>query len=140
MRPSRSPSPGAIAVNASILIGYRIAGLPGALVTVAGTVLPPLVIITVISFFYAAFRSNPIVSMAMAGMSAGVAAVICDVVYTMGRSVLQLRRVLPSSSWRRRLSRRASLTSASSSSFCWCGAAGAWDTLRRGRGKGDGEA
>ena len=32
-------SPGAIAVNASILIGYRIAGLPGALVTVAGTVL-----------------------------------------------------------------------------------------------------
>lgn len=86
-------SPGAIAVNASILIGYRIAGLPGALVTVAGTVLPPLVIITVISFFYAAFRSNPIVSMAMAGMSAGVAAVICDVVYTMGRSVLQLRRV-----------------------------------------------
>ena len=29
-------SPGAIAVNASILIGYRIAGLPGALVTVAG--------------------------------------------------------------------------------------------------------
>ena len=133
-------SPGAIAVNASILIGYRIAGLPGALVTVAGTVLPPLVIITVISFFYAAFRSNPIVSMAMAGMSAGVAAVICDVVYTMGRSVLQLRRVLP-----------VVIMAAAFVAACFfdfsviviillCGAAGAWDTLRRGRGKGDGEA
>ena len=37
-------SPGAIAVNASILIGYRLAGLFGALVTVLGTVLPPLIL------------------------------------------------------------------------------------------------
>ena len=36
-------SPGAIAVNASILVGYRVAGVPGALLTVAGTILPPLV-------------------------------------------------------------------------------------------------
>lgn len=77
-------APGAIAVNASILVGYHVAGVPGALLTVTGTVLPPLLIISVISFFYAAFRSNPIVSMAMNGMMAGVAAVICDVVVTMG--------------------------------------------------------
>ena len=35
-------SPGAIAVNAAILVGYRIAGIPGALVTICGTILPPL--------------------------------------------------------------------------------------------------
>ena len=133
-------SPGPVAVNAAILMGYRLAGGLGALVAAVGTVLPPLVIITVISFFYAAFRSNPIVSMAMAGMSAGVAAVICDVVYTMGRSVLQLRRVLP-----------VVIMAAAFVAACFfdvsviviillCGAAGAWDTLRRGRGKGDGEA
>ena len=88
-------SPGAIAVNASILVGYRVAGVPGALLTVCGTILPPLVIISVISLFYAAFRDNAIVSMAMAGMLAGVAAVICDVVYTMGKAVFKLHRVLP---------------------------------------------
>ena len=88
-------SPGAIAVNASILVGYRVAGVPGALLTVCGTILPPLVIISVISLFYAAFRDNAIVSMAMAGMLAGVAAVICDVVYTMGKAVFNLHRVLP---------------------------------------------
>lgn len=88
-------SPGAIAVNASILVGYRVAGIPGALVTVVGTVLPPLVIISVISGFYAAFRDNVFVSMAMDGMLAGVACVICDVVLTMGKSVLQLKRLLP---------------------------------------------
>ena len=43
-------SPGAIAVNASISIGYRCAGIPGAIVAVIGTVLPPLVILTVISY------------------------------------------------------------------------------------------
>ena len=42
-------SPGAIAVNASLLVGYRVAGIFGALITVSGTVLPPLVIISIIS-------------------------------------------------------------------------------------------
>ena len=37
-------SPGAIAVNISILVGYRVAGIPGALLTVVGTVTPPLII------------------------------------------------------------------------------------------------
>ena len=44
-------SPGAIAVNASILVGYRVAGIPGALLTVLGAVLPPLMINSVISLF-----------------------------------------------------------------------------------------
>lgn len=88
-------SPGAIAVNASILVGYHVAGLTGALITVLGTVLPPLVIISVISFFYNAFRNNVIVNMAMSGMLAGVAAVICDVVLTMGKEVFQKKRILP---------------------------------------------
>jgi uncharacterized protein YqcC (DUF446 family) len=42
-------SPGPIAVNASILVGYHMAGVPGALITMLGTVLPPLGIISVIS-------------------------------------------------------------------------------------------
>ena len=82
-------SPGSIAINASILVGYHVAGIPGALITVVGAALPPLIIISIISVFYQAFRSNKYVSMAMAGMLAGVAAVLCDVVYTMARSVLR---------------------------------------------------
>lgn len=88
-------SPGAIAVNASILVGYHVAGIPGALLTVLGTILPPLVIISVISLFYQAFRDNVIVSMAMMGMLAGVAAVICDVVLTMGVEIFKRKRKLP---------------------------------------------
>ena len=87
-------SPGAIAVNASILVGYRVAGVPGALVTVLGTVLPPLIILSIISFFYTAFRDNRIVALVMRGMQAGVAAVICDVVLTMVPNSPQVKAVM----------------------------------------------
>ena len=88
-------SPGAIAVNASILVGYHVAGFPGAMLTVLGTVLPPLIIISIISMFYQAFRDNAIVNMAMAGMLCGVAAVICDVVINMAKTIFQKKRLLP---------------------------------------------
>ena len=88
-------SPGAIAVNASILVGYRVAGIPGALLTVLGAVLPPLMIISVISLFYQAFRDNAIVNMAMAGMLCGVAAVIVDVVIHMVKTIVQQRKIVP---------------------------------------------
>lgn len=88
-------SPGAIAVNASILVGYHVAGIPGAMLTVLGTVLPPLIIISIISMFYQAFRDNDFVNMAMAGMLCGVAAVIFDVVINMAKNILQKKRLLP---------------------------------------------
>lgn len=87
-------SPGAIAVNAAILVGWRMAGGLGMLVAVAGTILPPMVILSVISFFYAAFASNPYVALVLKGMQAGVAAVILDVVCSMGKNVIQARSAL----------------------------------------------
>ena len=88
-------SPGAIAVNASILVGYHVAGITGALLTVLGTILPPLLIISIISMFYQAFRDNAIINMAMAGMLCGVAAVIFDVVINMAKTVFLQKRILP---------------------------------------------
>lgn len=82
-------SPGAVAVNAAILVGYRIAGLLGALISILGTVLPPLIIISVISLFYIAFRSNVVVNAVLQGMQAGVAAVIIDVVFNLGGGILK---------------------------------------------------
>lgn len=88
-------SPGAIAVNAAILVGYRVGGLLGALVSLIGTVLPPLIIISIISMFYQAFRDNLYVGIIMRGMLAGVAAVIIDVVWRMGQQLMNEKRLLP---------------------------------------------
>lgn len=80
-------SPGAIAVNGAIVVGYKLAGIPGTLVSILGTVLPPFLIISLISVCYNAFRSNFIVSEMLHGMQAGVGAVIASVTYEMGAGV-----------------------------------------------------
>lgn len=82
-------TPGAIAVNISVLVGYRIAGLTGAIVSCIGAVLPPLLILTVISSSYSAFRDNRIISSILKGMEAGVAATIVDLVIDMNREILK---------------------------------------------------
>ena len=76
-------SPGAIAVNGAIVLGYRMAGIPGVIVSVLGSVIPPVVILTVISFFYTAFKSNVWIQALLRGMTAGVSAVILSVVWDM---------------------------------------------------------
>lgn len=84
-------SPGAIAVNAAILVGWRIGGFLGMVVSVIGTILPPLTILSVISFFYAAFATNPYVALVLKGMQSGVAAVILDVVCNLGMGVVKTK-------------------------------------------------
>ncbi len=82
-------SPGAIAVNGAIVVGYKLAGLAGALVAIVGTVIPPFLIISLISVFYNAFRENYIIAQLLEGMQAGVGAVIAAVVFDMGEGVVR---------------------------------------------------
>lgn len=82
-------SPGPIAVNGAIVVGYKLAGMPGVLVAIIGTIIPPFLIISVISACYNAFRSNYFVSQMLEGMQAGVGAVIASVTYEMGAGIVQ---------------------------------------------------
>ena len=75
-------TPGAIAVNGAIVVGYKLAGISGALVAIIATILPPFLILTVLSFLYERFRSNLLLSQLLAGMQAGVGAVIASVVWS----------------------------------------------------------
>jgi chromate transporter len=87
-------APGPIAVNTSIMVGYRLAGLFGALLTTIGTVLPPLIIITIIAKFYTAFKENTIVNALLLGMRAGVAAVILDVIIKMTDNIIKSKNLI----------------------------------------------
>lgn len=82
-------SPGAIAVNAAILVGWRVGGFIGMVTSVIGTIIPPMAILSGISFFYTAFATNFYVSLALKGMQAGVAAVILDVVFSLGGNIIR---------------------------------------------------
>ncbi|MDO4397657.1 MAG: chromate transporter [Oscillospiraceae bacterium] len=87
-------SPGAIAVNAAILVGYKIGGLLGTAVAVIATIIPPIAILSVISLFYAAFSQNIYVATVLKGMQAGVAAVIFDVVCDLFLKILKQKSAL----------------------------------------------
>ena len=77
-------SPGPLPVNASVIIGYRMGGILGSLTAILGTIIPPMLIISVISLFYTEFRTNTYIAIALQVMRAGVAAVIMDVVWNDG--------------------------------------------------------
>lgn len=87
-------SPGPIPINASVILGYRMAGIWGTLVAILGTSLPPMIIISLISVFYTQFRENYIIAIALQVMRAGVAAVIFDVVLNLAKNVWKTKRGL----------------------------------------------
>lgn len=82
-------APGPIAVNGAIVVGYKMAGLLGIFISVLATIIPPFVIISIISVFYEIFKTNLIVSLMLEGMQAGVGAVIASVCFTMGSGLLK---------------------------------------------------
>ena len=85
-------SPGAIAVNAAILVGWKIAGFAGMAAAVLGTILPPMTILSVISVFYQLFAENRYVALVLKGMQSGVAAVILDASVSLGLNVMKDRQ------------------------------------------------
>lgn len=87
-------SPGPILVNASVILGYRLQGIAGSLAAVGGSILPPMILLSLIAVFYDWFRQNAVVNTALTVMRAGVAAVICDVVINLAKNVLGTKKPL----------------------------------------------
>ncbi len=85
-------SPGAIAINLAVLAGFRTAGFSGAVLSGISSVLPPFLILSVISSCYQVFRNLPIVAAVLKGMEAAVGALIVDIVVDMGAAVLKEKK------------------------------------------------
>ncbi len=76
-------APGAVAINTSILVGMKLGGVLGAAITLIATILPPLIIISVVALIYKLVIGNAIVLAVLRGMRAGICAVIADAVISM---------------------------------------------------------
>lgn len=74
-------SPGPIATNTSIFIGYKLKGLSGALVCLLGTTLPSVFIIVIIAKYFYQYRDNAIVEKVFLGIRPAVVALILTAVY-----------------------------------------------------------
>lgn len=87
--------PGVVAVNAAIILGYRMAKLRGALTALLATILPPLITLSIISVAYDWFAVNPYVRYALKGMQCGATALIIDVTIDLLRKQIKQKLVLP---------------------------------------------
>jgi len=85
-------SPGAVAINTATLVGWRMAGFPGAVTACLGTALPPLIILSLVCILYDRISGNAYVQAAMRCMQAGISAVIADVVLGMALPYFKDRR------------------------------------------------
>ena len=86
--------PGAIAVNTAVLAGWRIAGPTGMLAAAGGTILPPMIILSVLSYFYDIFVSDAGLSFFLRGTQAAAAAVILDASVSLAGYILKEKSLL----------------------------------------------
>ena len=87
-------TPGAIAINTSVLVGYHMAGVAGGIVTMLGTTLPPLLIMSVVATFYSYFADNQILRYIMKGMQAAVCALLVNVTVDLFLNITKQRSIL----------------------------------------------
>lgn len=69
-------TPGPIAVNTAVFVGYKTAGVAGAIMATLGTVLPSFIIILLLALFFAEVRENRYVDAAFRAMRPAVVALI----------------------------------------------------------------
>ena len=84
-------TPGPIAINSSTFVGYKVAGLKGALVSTFGMILPSFLIIYLISTFLENFMEIAWVANAFKGIKIGVGVLILNVGIKM---VLKMKKTL----------------------------------------------
>ncbi len=88
-------TPGVMAVNTAIMLGYRMAGVAGALTGMFATVLPPLIIITIVATFYDLVASNEYVQLVLKGMQCGATALLLNVAIDLLNKQFSKKLILP---------------------------------------------
>ena len=88
-------SPGPMAVTSSTVVGYHIAGLAGTFVAVLGVILPPFLVMVLVTLFYQTIVGNPYVGLFLRGMQMGVVAMLLDVIIGLFRNAVGTRGVYP---------------------------------------------
>ncbi|OCA87172.1 chromate transporter [Pseudobacillus wudalianchiensis] len=81
-------APGAMAINSATFVGYRIAGVSGAIAAMIGILLPTFLIVVGLSIFYLYFNDNPKIEAAFHGIGPAVVALICLAAYKLAPTAI----------------------------------------------------
>ncbi len=85
--------PGTMIGNVAYLFGYHMCGVAGGVLAVLGIITPPLVILSIVTVFYRAFRDSALVARALVGVRAVVAPVILSAVWKLMKAGTALPKI-----------------------------------------------
>ncbi len=88
--------PGPMAINTSLLTGYRLKGWIGALISLLASVLPCLIIISILYYIYDSVAKNPFIKSALACMSGAISAILFVTVFQMAKKALSRHTIFGS--------------------------------------------
>jgi chromate transporter len=80
--------PGAIAINSSTFIGYRIGGIRGAIAALLGVFLPTFLIVVILSIVFLQIQNNPKIEAAFQAIRASIVALIVYAGYMIGKTAI----------------------------------------------------
>lgn len=76
-------APGPVSVNTAIMLGYRLQKIRGVFVALLGTILPPLIILSVTYYIYEYLNTSRVFKVMMQGLQIAVFAEIVSVFWSM---------------------------------------------------------
>lgn len=79
--------PGAMPVNSSLFIGYKLGGVIGAIIALLGVILPSFIIILLIGMFFTRFRDIRAVDNVFRGITGAVPVLVLLAVQSLSKSV-----------------------------------------------------
>jgi chromate transporter len=85
--------PGPIAPQVSAFVGYKLAGLPGAIAGATGTVVPTTILMLVMVVFFFGVKDSPTVVAMLKAVRPVVVGLLLWTVYTMAYSVFSVSKV-----------------------------------------------
>lgn len=85
--------PGPIAPQVSAYIGYKMAGVPGAIVAVTGTVIPTTLLMLVMVIFFFGIKDSPAIKSMLEAVRPVVVGFLLWTAYVMAQSVLSAARL-----------------------------------------------
>lgn len=92
-------TPGPIGINMATYVGYNITGLLGGIVATLGTILPAIIIVSIVSRYLEKFSENPLVNYAFYGLRPTVTGLIAAACFdVMSVSILHISTFLSSRS------------------------------------------
>ena len=84
-------APGPLAVNTAVYVGYMLRGIWGAMASLAGCILPSIIIILVVAALFDQISSSSYVQAAFAGIRPAVVVLIVSAAIKIGRPVVRSR-------------------------------------------------